>query len=405
MAEKMQEALKLITGLYPVEGFNPQDVKREILKEDNTKDYFLPLVWKKAWARKIYPFHRCEAELMSVKDGYVSCRAKFYVDNDVTKAHIGEGFAIITVNQYAPDPIKEKNDACLKAIGSAKARAYSDAGFGLEFFTDCEMEDIEAAANATQVTTPDCSELLQVKEVAPEYSSTNPIDSAESKNSIKIETADEVNEPTNETTKRCRASQYEMAKKANEELLSLREQIPSQVNSFLSSAEGSVENVAAQKSLDKIEKRWAELAKTISKKMSSQQVQADRQADVEYEFINSTYEQEFENAKNALQDSIDAVDENSNGETCVESDNSQGLIVVDSSELSLEDAKKFIVVTEPYAGYKLGDMYIDPVKKNILPVLFDKSDDIQEKKYLKLLIESDDMLMSYCKRNGKLLEI
>ena len=405
MAEKMQEALKLITGLYPVEGFNPQDVKREILKEDNTKDYFLPLVWKKAWARKIYPFHRCEAELMSVKDGYVSCRAKFYVDNDVTKAHIGEGFAIITVNQYAPDPIKEKNDACLKAIGSAKARAYSDAGFGLEFFTDCEMEDIEAAANATQVTTPDCIELLQVKEVAPEYSSTNPIDSAESKNSIKIETADEVNEPTNETTKRCRASQYEMAKKANEELLSLREQIPSQVNSFLSSAEGSVENVAAQKSLDKIEKRWAELAKTISKKMSSQQVQADRQADVEYEFINSTYEQEFENAKNALQDSIDAVDENSNGETCVESDNSQGLIVVDSSELSLEDAKKFIVVTEPYAGYKLGDMYIDPVKKNILPVLFDKSDDIQEKKYLKLLIESDDMLMSYCKRNGKLLEI
>lgn len=414
----IKDELKLFTGLYPVEGFNPQSVKKEVLKEDGTKGYFLPLVWKKAWARKIFPLHRCEAEITSIKDGYVGCKAKFYVDNEPDKAPIGEGFAFVTIDFNAVDKDKARNDACLMAIGSAKARAYSDAGFGLEFFTDCEIEELEAAAAQSVVTTPDCNELLKV----------NSADASE--NSAVEENSTDVAE------KKTRATQYEMAKKANEELLLLRAQIPTQVSSLLLSTKGSVEHSAAEKSLEKIKEKWNDLSQTISKKMTSQQVQADRQADIDYEFVNSTYEQELANAKLSVRNSMKANSENASSsensatvnesvevvpeesvdtnvevvpEKGVESTVNESVVEATQTtmfeEMDLEKAKSHAVVTAPYVGILLGDMLEDPVKKNLLPILFGKSEDESEKKAIKLLIETDESLVAYCQRTGRALEI
>lgn len=414
MAKNTAKALEIMTGLYPVEGFNPSDATREILADDGvSKEEYLPLVYKKAWARKVFPLHRCEAKIVIQSENYIVAEAKFYCDNDAAKAHIGEGSSYCKVepDPYAPDQELAKKEAFYLArqyaLGSAKSRAYTDAGFGLQYFADAEIDDIEAAEKSVKATeTPSPSEMLTVKKVEPEQAQTACLE------------PEQENEPEQEvkTTPvgKKRATQYEMTKKDNEKLVSLKSQLPRLCESILTSSAGSVEYNNATSKLETIKKEWHELTQSIAKRMQSEQVRKDREADAEYSFVSETYDQALAEAKMAIREANSNTDDTTATATttenavCVDTPTNETPLQAESEkqmalfpEMDIDNARNVVCSVEPYQGELLGEMFDDAIKRHFFPnKLFANAGSLEEKRAIKLLIESDDGLKAFCERKG-----
>ena len=72
---------------------------------------------------------------------------------------------------------------------------------------------------------------------------------------------------------------------------------------------------------------------------------------------------------------------------------------------SVEDARKVVSTCGSYNGKTIGELYDNPVTKQILPKLFERSEAMEEKVAIKIIIESDEGLMAYCERTDKDLSL
>lgn len=284
-------ALEFISSINAVEGFDPVVVTKEVasLEKPGEKEQFLPLIWKKAWARKVYPLHRCHAGITEMKDDMVAAYAVFYVDNDREKEAIGEGFAFVSIDLFAADSVKAKSDAILKALGSAKSRAYTDAGFGLQFWIDDCIDDLLAASN---------------------------------------------------------------------------QQLSGKMPLLLSQEDGEDVTVKTGCSLSAL----VELSEDPSGTQQQLSVRLEEG------------------------DSSTVADE--------EAENSQMTVFM----MSVENAKNVISSCGCYSGRTMGQLYENKVTRQLFPKLFERTDDKTERLAIKTLIESDPELVSYCRRNGKVLD-
>lgn len=459
MAEEMKnekngkmEALAFISSINAIPGVDLTAVTREVASKSNPgeKESFLPLIWKKAWAREIYPLHRCHAELREIKDGVVAAYAAFYIDNDPEKMPIGEGFAFVPIDSFAPDQQMARADAISMALGSAKSHAYTDAGFGLQFFTDDCIDDLQAAAISQMtanggVKTPVPAQTSGKESSAEEaLTGTAPVVSQGTSLADMVGATDVPTAPV-EAPQRTRKSQYEVAKSENEEIIGLADQLVAAVKCHVSSSIGSMEHDAAQKSIESIHDKWRKLADDISSKMQKPSVQEAKAADEGYAFFAKTYEQVYAEAKDAArtekaasfevstqpepeaisvaEEVTDPISDVPEVEDTEEKDEVPSLPVTATegtplSDMagtvgtqttafvpSVEDARKVVSTCGSYNGKTIGELYDNPVTKQILPKIFERSEIMEEKFAIKIIIENDEGLMAYCERNGKDLSL
>lgn len=441
------EALAFISSINAIPGVDLTAVTREVASKNNPgeKENFLPLIWKKAWAREIYPLHRCHAELREIKDDVVAAYAAFYIDNDPEKMPIGEGFAFVPIDTFAPNPQMARADAISMALGSAKSHAYTDAGFGLQFFTDDCIDDLQAAA-ISQMTSNGGNQKTPVQTPAKESSAeeamagTAPVVSQGTSLADMVGANDVPSAPT-EAPQRTRKSQYEVAKSENEEILGLADQLTASVRCLVSSSIGSSEHDAATKAIEAIHDKWRKLADDISAKMQKPSVQEAKAVDEEYSFFAKTYEQVYAEAKDAArqeraasfevpvqpepevasvaEEVVDPIPTVPEVEAVEEKDEASSLPVTATdaplSEMvgtqttafvpSVEDARKVVSTCGSYNGKTIGELYDNPVTKQILPKLFERSEAMEEKVAIKIIIESDEGLMAYCERTDKDLSL
>ena len=459
MAEEMRnekkgkmEALAFISSINAIPGVDLTSVTREVASKSNPgeKENFLPLIWKKAWAREIYPLHRCHAELREIKDGVVAAYAAFYIDNDPEKMPIGEGFAFVPIDAFAPDQQMARADAISMALGSAKSHAYTDAGFGLQFFTDDCIDDLQAAAISQMTTNGGVKTTVPAQTSGKESSAeealtgTAPVVSQSTSLADMVGATDVPTAPV-EAPQRTRKSQYEVAKSENEEIIGLADQLVAAVKCHVSSSIGSMEHDAAQKSIESIHDKWRKLADDISSKMQKPSVQEAKAADEGYAFFAKTYEQVYAEAKDAArtekaasfevstqpepeaisvaEEVTDPISDVPEVEDTEEKDEVPSLPVTATegtplSDMvgtvgtqttafvpSVEDARKVVSTCGSYNGKTIGELYDNPVTKQILPKIFERSEIMEEKFAIKIIIENDEGLMAYCERNGKDLSL
>lgn len=459
MAEEMKnekngkmEALAFISSINAIPGVDLTAVTREVASKSNPgeKESFLPLIWKKAWAREIYPLHRCHAELREIKDGVVAAYAAFYIDNDPEKMPIGEGFAFVPIDSFAPDQQMARADAISMALGSAKSHAYTDAGFGLQFFTDDCIDDLQAAAISQMTTNGGVKTTVPAQTSGKESSAeealtgTAPVVSQGTSLADMVGATDVPTAPV-EAPQRTRKSQYEVAKSENEEIIGLADQLVAAVKCHVSSSIGSMEHDAAQKSIESIHDKWRKLADDISSKMQKPSVQEAKAADEGYAFFAKTYEQVYAEAKDAArtekaasfevstqpepeaisvaEEVTDPISDVPEVEDTEEKDEVPSLPVTATegtplSDMagtvgtqttafvpSVEDARKVVSTCGSYNGKTIGELYDNPVTKQILPKIFERSEIMEEKFAIKIIIENDEGLMAYCERNGKDLSL
>lgn len=400
-------ALEVISKINAVQGFDPTAVTREVASFVNPgeKERFLPLIWKKAWARMVYPIHRCHAKITEIKDGMVAAYAAFYIDNDPGKEAIGEGFAFVSIDAFAADMVKARADAISKALGSAKSRAYTDAGFGLQFWIDDCIDDIQSIA-IQQMTRGNQSLSIPVVE-----GDKVPAISEEAAG------AEAMNKPVEVvqggTPPKSRKTQYEVAKEANEELVMLSEQIADVVNGLMATAIGSNERRVAEKSLEAIRGKWDKISADIASKVQKPSVQEAMVKDSDYTFLTKTFDQVVIEAKMCVRSKMETQPEVEAYELLEEAaqtieiearqnlQNSQMTVFM----MSLEEARNVRSTCGSYSGRTIGEIYEDKVTRQILPKLFERSADKKERLAIKTLITSDLELMAYCERNGKALEV
>lgn len=446
---KRMEALSFIASINAIPGVDLTSVTREVVSKANPgeKENFLPLIWKKAWARDVYPLHRCHAEIKEIKDGVVAAYAAFYVDNNPEKMPIGEGFAFVPIDGFAPDQQMARADAISLALGSAKSHAYTDAGFGLQFWTDDCIDDLQAASNLQMtnvraeenVVSPGEGEASNIPLVSGHKPET---DAMASTNMSLAEMVGQTDVPTTEvsTSQRSRKSQYEVAKSENEEIVSLADQLMSAVACVVTSSIGSTEHDAAQKTVESIHDKWRKLAEDISVKMQKPSVQEAKAADEGYTFFSKTYDQVYAEAKDSARSKeLTAVevpvsvsettleqteimaepkDEVSTNVTMSLADMVGAETSVSSTEpvdsapvqetvfiVSVDEARSVKSTCGSYAGKTIGELFDNPVTKAILPKLFERTEVKEEKIAIKTLIESDQGLMAYCERTEKNLTI
>lgn len=448
--DKRMEALSFIASINAIPGVDLTAVTREVASKSNPgeKENFLPLIWKKAWAREVYPLHRCHAETKEIKDGVVAAYAAFYVDNDPEKMPIGEGFAFVPIDTFAPDPMMARADAISLALGSAKSHAYTDAGFGLQFWTDDCIDDLQAASNAqmmpkvqaaSNVVSPNEGEASNIPLVS---GSKNEEEAAEVASMSLADMVGQADVPAAETfaPQRSRKSQYEVAKTENEEIVSLADQLMSAVACVISSSIGSTEHDAAQKTVESIHDKWRKLADDISAKMQKPSVQEAKSADEGYTFFAKTYDQVYAEAKDAARnkevtaveipvsvpettvDQTETVAEPKDEVSTNAAMSLADMVGAEASVPSMESADTmpvqetvFMVSVDAarsvkstcgsYAGKSIGELFDNPVTKAILPKLFERTEVKDEKIAIKTLIESDEGLMAYCERTEKDLTI
>ncbi|MGN0414454.1 MAG: hypothetical protein ACI4FX_03055 [Agathobacter sp.] len=406
-------ALEVISKINAVDGFDPTAVTKEVASTENPgqKVNFLPLIWKKAWARLVYPLHRCHAQIKEIKDGMVATYAAFYVDNDPGKEAIGEGFAFTPIDAFAADPAKARSEAISLALGSAKSRAYTDAGFGLQFWTDDCIDDLQAAA--IQQTVGQTTPMVQVSAPVQSEGEARPIPMAEGTKLSDLVQLSSDQEPASEAPQKSRKTQYEVAKEENEELVRLSGQLPGMVDAMMAAAVGSTEYDAAKKAMAAVQERWEKLSADIASKMAKPSVQANRAADSGYSFFAKTFDQVVGEAKatartkaaatveNAVQAVPEPVAAQAEPDPAPSEEPSQMTVFM----MSVDEARQVVSSCGSYAGKTMGELFDNSVYHQILPRLFERTDNKNERLAIKTLIESAPDLAAYCERNGKTLEV
>lgn len=138
-----------INEINKVEGFDPSVFKKEYVDtftNDEEVKFMLPLPYKKAWARMKYPncvLRHVNSDI-EITESYAKATVFFYENNtDPSEAYLGSGTGIAYLDNNGYSLEKSKNDMIAKAIGAAESRALYNAGFGLQFYGNVELTNVE----------------------------------------------------------------------------------------------------------------------------------------------------------------------------------------------------------------------------------------------------------------------
>ena len=395
--DKIKDLSTFANSIHQVEGFNPHDATSEVANADgNGVTQYLPLIYKKMWARKVYPYHRCEAEIKSVKGGIVSAYARFYPTADLDKSYTGEGFAFL---QIVPEMGESAEQAQMRtsllAIGSAKSRAYTDAGFGYQFFTDDCLDDTQA-------------EMLR------QTTNTAPLN-AKKETDSPIAIGQYV--PEDKPITSGRKTQIEMLEEENSRLQTLSDELPSVVSMFATATVGSSQYEAAAARKEMMETEWNKTLESIKSRLTKKAVQTALSKNP-IDLVSDTFEKAWETAKEFVASSEQEVIETAEeiiAETEVIEETTFEIPTAlidggssDSSteqlsffpELTVSEAKNFVLSTDSpsFDGKKIGDIYSE-VKFSLLAIL-NKTSDTSQREALIKVIESDSELKAAAERKG-----
>jgi len=349
-AELKNKSLDLISEINKVPGFSPEALSEKYLDEKSgTEQTMLSLKYKKAWFRMVYPSGRIESKVLGYNEESRMVEAKAYVFADISDEHpIGEGHVFTLVDPFANNKARAVADATLLAEGSAKSRALYEAGFGLQFYRDSEDDEVERQIQQAEVVETSLADWQA------EVEASQPNAEAETELEAEAEATPEL--------KKARRTAVSIIKDCNEMLLDIKERVLT--------GEASIEDVR-----EDYENLKAEIEKQAEKDIARKAIKRGKVKIVDYDL-------------ETLGTAMEKVEEVESAEA-------------ESEELTVEDAMAFACTHRLYAGKTLGDVYKE--KPRVLPTMFERSDDVNEKAAIKTIIQSDDELVAFCERNGKTL--
>lgn len=134
-------SIQAIKNINKIEGFDTDTLANTIMVNNDghaEEKQILLLPYKKAWARMKFPHYKMIYAEKEILNGSAHVIARFYEDkNDDENAYIGEGEAFVLIDPSDERPLDIlSNEALLMAKGSAASRAFTDAGFGLQYYID-----------------------------------------------------------------------------------------------------------------------------------------------------------------------------------------------------------------------------------------------------------------------------
>ncbi len=395
--ESLKKLSEFANSINQIEGFNPFDATSEVANADgNGVDRFLPLIYKKMWARKVYPYHRCEAEIKSVKNGVVTAAARFYPTNELEKAHIGEGFTFLKViPEYGEDEKQAELRTCLLALGSAKSRAYTDAGFGLQFFTDDCLDNTQA-------------EMLKQ------------MDSAITTSNEEMDSPITIAQHIDEEKKSGRKTQAEMLAEENAYMQSLSNELPDVVAMFATATVGSPQYATAMAKKEALKKDWEDTLSSIKTRLSKKSVQQALSSNP-ISLVSETFAEAWAKAEDYVSSSEETIIETADEFSSEEELNSEVSFEIPVElespigiggtyekeeqmtlfdEMSLADAKAFVLKSESpsFDGKSIGSIY-ETNKFSLLPI-FNKTSDKNQREALIKVISEDSELNATAIRKG-----
>lgn len=132
------ERSEAVAYLNRVEGFNPVELTRTIIKEGQENQLYLDVKFRKLWFRLKHPQGKIVSRIIDLKENMAVVEARVYLDKMDTEENYVSG--ALAQRFRTEDP--NFGDKFLEmAETAAVGRALSDAGFGLQFADVAEGND------------------------------------------------------------------------------------------------------------------------------------------------------------------------------------------------------------------------------------------------------------------------
>lgn len=132
----MYETMLAVSDLNRVDGFEPKSLMREIAKDEQNKQLYLDVQFRKLWFRLKHNTGKIKKRIVQLTKQFAIVEARVYLDkDDAEENYVANAFAqryFNTADEFGPKYLELAETA---AIG----RALADAGFGSQF-SDAEGE-------------------------------------------------------------------------------------------------------------------------------------------------------------------------------------------------------------------------------------------------------------------------
>lgn len=138
MNELLYNKSEAVAALNRVEGFNPIELARKIVKENQEEQLYLDVKYRKLWFRLVHPAGKIVSRIVNFTDNMAIVEARVYLDKcDNDENYIANGFA----HRYRSEDPQFGDKFLEMAETAATGRALADAGFGIQFADVGEAND------------------------------------------------------------------------------------------------------------------------------------------------------------------------------------------------------------------------------------------------------------------------
>lgn len=152
----MYESMSAVAGLNRIEGFEPKQLMRNISDEENNKQLYLDVQFRKLWFRLVHTTGKIHKRIVNLTDKFAIVEARIYLGkDDDAENYVSNAFAqrfYSSDGEFGPKYLEMAETA---AVG----RALADAGFGSQFADmegDTDPAQVDAGVSVT--TEPDASQ-------------------------------------------------------------------------------------------------------------------------------------------------------------------------------------------------------------------------------------------------------
>ena len=138
MKELLYNRSEAVAALNRVEGFNPIELARKIVKENQEEQLYLDVKYRKLWFRLVHPAGKIVSRIVNFTENMAIVEARIYLDKcDNDENYIANGFA----HRFRSEDPQFGDKFLEMAETAATGRALADAGFGIQFADVGEAND------------------------------------------------------------------------------------------------------------------------------------------------------------------------------------------------------------------------------------------------------------------------
>lgn len=138
MKELLYNRSEAVAALNRVEGFNPIELARKIVKENQEEQLYLDVKYRKLWFRLVHPTGKIVSRIVNFTENMAIVEARIYLDKcDNDENYIANGFA----HRFRSEDPQFGDKFLEMAETAATGRALADAGFGIQFADVGEAND------------------------------------------------------------------------------------------------------------------------------------------------------------------------------------------------------------------------------------------------------------------------